>query len=252
MVNYNFGNTDKFRRGQIWWVLKDKEEEKRKSEDPEYFLTTKSRPWLIVSVDILSGTSGVVTAIPVCTDHSSRIAHSNNVKLLVNGRNMYAKCTEPMSFNWKDINGEYVATVCPKVMDKIADEISRYLGKREPSLKELEMMIQAKINQINNERNSENNQVNDILDKMNDLLNIAGTNIHLSSQVVMSNNDNGTIVSGKEDNPKKQYRSWTIESKKDFCNLYKTNKDELLKKYNVSNKTAINYYYKFKKELDNK
>lgn len=249
MVNYNPGNTSKFKRGQIWWIRKNKEEEIEKSKDPDWHLVTKTRPWLIVSVDNFNATSGSVTAIPICTDHSNRLAsYSKNVKIVINGRVSFAKCNEPMSFNWKDINGDYVTTVEARTMERITMELSDYLGgNMEPSLKELEIMIRTKIDRINNQRTIENTQINDILDKMSELLNAA--NLDIQVQAIPCQKQEEIVVSGDGRKIKERKSKWTIDKMEEFYNLYISDKEEVLKKYKVTPKTAEMYFYKFRKEL---
>lgn len=249
MVNYNPGNTCKFKRGQIWWIRKNKEEEIEKSKDPDWHLTTKTRPWLIISIDEFNATSGTVTAVPICTDHANKISlYPKNVKIIMNGRVSFAKCNELMTFNWRDINGEYVTSVESHTMERVTREVSEYLGgNKELSLKELEIMIRTKIDRINNQRNIENTQINDILDKMSELLNAA--NLDIQVQAVPCQKQEEIVVSGDGNKIKERKNKWTINKMEDFYNLYISDKEEVLKKYKVTPKTAEIYFYKFRKEL---
>lgn len=254
MLNFSaIDNNSKFRKGQIWWVKKNRDEEEERTKDPNYHLTTKTRPWLIVSDDHFININRVVSMVLVITNYNRNDLHPANVKIYVNENIRYAKCSEIQTLNLDDINGEYVTTLTDKSMSKVDEALSMYLGiKSEPSLKDLELIIRAKIDRINAQRHNEDSQINDIVDKMQELLNISGVDIQLSSHLTphVDVNTKGKTVSGNSDKyKKKQYRNWTVESMEDFCNLYKTNKDELVKKYNVSAKTAVTYYYKFRKEL---
>ena len=254
MLNFSaIDGNNKFRKGQIWWVKKNREEEEERTKDPNYHLTTKTRPWLIVSDDHFNNVSGSISMVPIITNYNRNDLHPANVKIYVNEGIRYAKCSEIQTLNIMDINGEYVTTLTDKAMHKIDEAINMYLGiKTEPSLKDLELMIRAKIDKINSQRHNEDSQINDIVDKMQELLNLSGADIQISSHLVphVDVNTKCKTVSGSGDKTKKkQYHSWTVDSMKDFCELYKTDKNELMKKYGVSNKTAVTYYYKFKKEL---
>lgn len=255
MLNFSAIDSNcKFKKGQIWWVKKNREEEEERTKDPDYHLTTKTRPWLIVSEDYFNNVSGSVSMVPIITNYNRNDLHLANVKIYVNEGIRYAKCSEVQTLNHNDINGEYVTTLTDKTMHKVDEALSMYLGiKSEPSLKDLELMIRTKIDKINAQRHDEDNQINDIVDKMQELLNLSGADIQISSHLAphVDANTKCKTVSGSDniESKKKRYYSWTVESMKDFCNLYKTDKNELMKKYNVSSKTAVTYYYKFKKKL---
>ena len=173
MIDLKVGTVEKFKRGQIWWVRKDKDEEERRTEDPNYHLTTKTRPWLIVSTDEFNTCTGKVTMVPIITNNinSTNDLHLTNIKLFVDQKERFAKCSELMSFNWIDVDGEYIATVSDKDMARIDDAVSYYLGLNKPtmSLKDIEDLLTKKLEEINQTRKEEDEQLFSLFEKISSI-----------------------------------------------------------------------------------
>jgi len=169
--------SEKFKRGQIWWLVKDQKEEEEKMQDPEHHLACKTRPWLIVSVQNFTEVSGTVTMVPIYTMHKETM-NRYMIPILMKREQRFIKCSEFQTLNFKDVNGNYECVVSPYVMKKVEMAMGNCLhiiDRRDPTLNQLEEMIQNKINFINNNRKMENQKIGNILDKMQELLHMAET-----------------------------------------------------------------------------
>ena len=76
-----------------------------------------------------------------------------------------------MSFNWIDVDGEYIATVSDKDMARIDDAVSYYLGLNKPtmSLKDIEDLLTKKLEEINQTRKEEDEQLFSLFEKISSI-----------------------------------------------------------------------------------
>lgn len=114
----------KFIRGQVWFIKKDKQKEYRKMKDPDYYLTCKTRPWVIIS-DTEEGNQMILTLLPL----SESLKESYPCKVTINLLNVITsvKCDEPTTVNYEYLrkNGTYLATLSDNTMDQIMETFSK-------------------------------------------------------------------------------------------------------------------------------
>lgn len=258
----------KFKRGQVWWINKDSEEEKEKMENPNIFTVAKSRPWLIVSNDYDNANSGKVTCTPLLTVHSDRFSN-NSVEMNIDGVRRVARCSEVQTFNWIEVNGNYIGTVSSVIMNRIDEALNRYLSiNATPSTKYIENLIEKRL--IINRQNA--SEIKEVVDKLKSLLNeemkvstmtTHAVPNHIVTKPVVSNAikpavcviPNGSSelksVDKKSGSTSKKYTSrWTDERITSFVNDYlRLGLKETAKKYNLTESTTQNYYGKFYKQV---
>ena len=254
----------KFRRGQVWWINKDTEEENEKMQNPNIFTVAKSRPWLIVSNDYDNANSGKITCTPLLTVHSDR-SSNNSVEITINGVKRIARCSEIQTFNWIEVNGSYIGTVSNVIMNRIDEALNRYLSvNATPSTKYIENLIEKRL-AINKQNASE---MREVIEKLKVLLSeemkVSEMATHIDPKPVNKHVSNDSVKptvcvipngsSGLKSTDKKSgYSSkkkcslrWTNERITSFVNDYlNLGLKETAKKYGLTENTAQNYYGKF-------
>lgn len=141
---------DRFARGQVWILEKDDEEEKRKMQDVEYYLTCKTRPWVIIS-DTEKGNNKIISLLPISCSLSDE--YPCKVDIVFRKKNCKVKCDEIMTINRNELT-YYWGCLDSETMNKIMGKVSERLliSQFSHSLVQIEeaidRMIKAKINML--------------------------------------------------------------------------------------------------------
>lgn len=255
----------KFKRGQVWWINKDIEEEKEKILNPNIFTVAKSRPWLIVSNDYDNANSGKITCTPLLTVHNDRFSN-NSVEITIDGVKRIARCSEIQTFNWVEVNGNYIGTVSNVIMNRVDEALNRYLSvNATPSTKYIESLIEKRL-AINKQNASE---MKEIIEKLKILLNeemkvsemisntdskpVSDDDVVKPTVCVIPNSNSGLKSTNKKSgysSKKKCSSRWTNERITSFVNDYlNLGLKETAKKYGLTENTTQNYYSKFYKQV---
>lgn len=273
---------EKFKRGQIWVVKKDKDESIRGMRDKHNHIIEKSRPWLIVSNNISNTNSPILNCVPI----TSRLAQYLPCHVSVNMEKGLCdiQCEQITTLNKSDFkDATFIGEINEDIMQKIEIALANQLGLsiQVPSLETLQVFIEKLANAKAEEMKLLNSQATDnyvssIVEKLESIFSIPNTNtvsVENSANSIKSDDsiiteENKDLNLDKSKNKSKQagsktstsatnksnrpstYRKWTKESMMEFMeDTEKLSAEEICKKYNMSLKSIYNTKYRLKINL---
>lgn len=254
-VSYN-----RFKRGQIWKVYKDKLEAKKGMQDKGNHLMEKTRTWLIVSIDDSNDNAPILNCVSMSSNLRPLPPH---VRVRMDNCDCNVQCEHIMTMNKSDFDGaDYIGVLEDKSMRKVEIALANQLGLsiQIPSIEVLQDFIERLVESKAKELKERSKQVTDdvvidLASKLEDILDIPKTSVKKEENKVVNRykiedsnvqSDNNVGSEGTKES-KQGRRKWDDESIREFLKDADTlSSRDMCKKYNMTMKTVYSTKYRLK------